>query len=156
MKKNYEKYVLYGLLAIVVIGAVFAFTGFAGGTSKNKLNPNVANSLKADPPSSFKSIMTGDTSSGSVSVELTPSVVSNGQLKVKISINTHSVSLDQFDLKQITTLEHDGKLIKPASAPGLGCYHFSGELVFNVNKEINSFTIRIKGIPLVEERVFNW
>ena len=44
MKGNYENYILYGILALVIIGLIFSFSGFFSGSSGNKLsaNPNVA------------------------------------------------------------------------------------------------------------------
>ena len=149
MKGSYENYVLYGVLVLVVIGLVYSFMGFSG-TSTTKTT-----SQKADEPG-FELKSSGTTSSGDVSIDLTPIEVGNDKLKVKISANTHSVDLSQFDLKEITTLEYNGKVIKPVSAPALSGHHNDGELVFNTKEKIDSFTIKIRGIPNVEERVFKW
>ena len=151
MKKDYENYILYGLLVLVVAGLIFSFSGFFG----NKPAKAIA-AASTDDGTGFKSINTGSTDTGDVSIELTPQKADNGQLKIKISANTHSVDLSQFDLKDITTLEYNGKVIKPVSAPALSGHHNDGELVFNTKEKINSFTIKIRGIPNVEERVFKW
>lgn len=158
MKRNYGNYIMYALLVLVIIVLVLAFTGLSLDTPKKTANkPKIASAPhQNEDGSGFKSIDSGSTGAGDVSIELTPLGVSNNQLKIEISTNTHSVSLGQFDLKEITTLEYNGKSIKPVSAPNLGGHHSSGELVFEVREEIDSFIIKIKGIPKVEERVFEW
>ena len=104
----------------------------------------------------FKTVSTGSADSGDVLMDLTPKGMENGKFAVDISVNTHSVDLSQFDLMQITTLDYEGKAIKPASAPKLSGHHSSGELIFDTGSEIKNFKITIKGIPAVEERVFEW
>ena len=95
-------------------------------------------------------------SQGTVSIDLTPHKVSNGNLVVDIAVNTHSGDLSEFDLLQLVTLEFDGTTIKPKSAPQLQGHHSSGELVFDVKEDISNFKIIIKDIPDIEERVFEW
>ena len=75
---------------------------------------------------------------------------------MKIDVNTHIADLSKFDLKQLTTLEYNGKYIKPIDVPNLKGHHSSGILMFNVGDDIKGFIIKIKGIPLVEERIFKW
>jgi hypothetical protein len=89
-------------------------------------------------------------------VELTPATVDKERLILKFNINTHSVGLSGYDLKQITTLEYKGKELKPVKASRVGGHHSSGTIEFETGEEIGSFIIRIKGIPRVEERVFEW
>ena len=107
-------------------------------------------------PSGFKMITSGDTETGNVQIDLAPAGFQNGQLKVDIAVNTHSVDLSKYDLKKITTLEYDGKKTAPISAPQLSGHHTSGTLIFNVGNEMNAFKIKISGIPSIEERVFEW
>ncbi len=157
MKKNNEKYFLYGLFGLVIILLIFVFSGFTFDTNKTTGKTiNSQNSIENDDGSNFKLITSGSTSSGEVAVDLKPHKVRNGQLQVDIGVNTHSVSLEGFDLKEITTLEFDGRSIKPISAPLLSGHHNSGTLIFDVGEEIESFTIKIIGIPKIEERVFTW
>lgn len=99
---------------------------------------------------------TGSTGSGDVLIELTPHEVVDGLLEVDIAVNTHSVTLEGFDLMQITTLEFNGKTLKPIDAPTLRGHHNSGTLSFEVGEDIDRFTIKIEGIPNVEERTFEW
>lgn len=154
--KNYENYILYGILIIVIIGLVYALTGFSRNISRaTTLTTTVTDKIKTTE-SNFKSIDSGTTNPGDVSVELKPHKIINGKLNVDISVNTHSIDLNQFDLKQITTLEYNGKTIKPISALTLTGHHNSGNLVFDLGENVDSFTIIIKGIPKVEERMFKW
>ncbi len=104
---------------------------------------------------SFDTKLTGSTGSGDALVELTPKIDSN-KLVVKFNINTHSVRLSRFDLTNITTLEYEGKIRKPIKASRIGGHHSSGTIVFDTGEDISSFTIRIKGIPSVNERIYEW
>ncbi len=108
------------------------------------------------PAATFKTISAGSTDSGDVLVELTPKGTKSEKFEVDVSVNTHSVDLSQFNLMKITLLEYEGKTIRPVSAPKLSGHHSSGELIFDTGKEIKSFKITIKGIPAVDERVFEW
>ncbi|RME32150.1 hypothetical protein D6789_00475 [Candidatus Woesearchaeota archaeon] len=99
---------------------------------------------------------TGSTAMGDVLIELTPRGVVNGKLSVDISMNTHSVMLSQFDLKERTTLKFAGRSVKPLEAPSLRGHHVSGTLVFDVGQDLDSYSIIIEGVPKVEERIFTW
>ncbi len=104
----------------------------------------------------FDSISTGSLGSGDALLELTPVTIDKEKLVVNFKVNTHSVRLNEFDLKQITTLEYKGKKLKPVRASRMGGHHSSGTIEFKTGEEIGSFLIRIKGIPRVDERVFEW
>ena len=66
------------------------------------------------------------------------------------------MELSAYDLKEITFLEFEGKSLKPTESPQMQSHHNSGTLVFDVGKEMESFAIKIKGLPEIGERVFNW
>ena len=159
-----EDILLIGLLVAVIGVFLFAVFGSAipikiGGTSgaaSSGSSTGYTATAAAKSTSGFKTISTGSTDQGEVQIDITPQGVDSGKLAVDIAINTHSVDTSQFDLKQITTLEYEGKSINPSSAPSLSGHHFNGQLVFDVGKDIKSFTIKISGIPLVEERVYSW
>lgn len=104
----------------------------------------------------FNSISTGSLRSGDTLLVLTPATIDKERLVLKFEVNTHSVRLNGFDLKQITTLEYKGKKLKPVKASRMGGHHSSGTIEFKTGEEIGSFLIRIKGIPRVKERVFEW
>lgn len=164
MKGKYENYILFGVLILLIAGLIFAVTGFTekeittNTIDKTASKPldNLNDKDNSNDKSGYQTVSTGTTEPGDVSVELTPQGINNGQLQVEIAVNTHSVDLNQFDLKEITTLEFDDKLIKPVSALILRGHHNAGTLVFEVDDELDSFIIKIRGIPKVEERVFEW
>ncbi len=141
------KTTFFSLLALIIF--------IVGCTSDNSI-PSGENNNKNVLQPAFKTVSTGGTGSGDVLIELTPKGMEDGKFEVDILLNTHSVDLSQFDLVKITLLEYEGKLIKPVSAPELSGHHGSGTLAFDTGKEIKNFKIIIKGIPAVEERVFEW
>jgi hypothetical protein len=104
----------------------------------------------------LKPVLSGSTEQGDVAIELQPVENNNGNIRVRISANTHSVDLSQFDLKKITVMQIKDMAITPLSAPELSGHHSSGELVFNVDGDAEEFTIVINGIPKTEQRIFRW
>jgi len=140
----------------VVLVVVFLLLGYSIYTMINLFGATKpAQSLQESKSVQFKTISSGTTDSGDVSIELTPAGTKDGKLQISISANTHSVDLSQFDLNQITTLEFEGKSMKPVSAPKLSGHHSSDIIEFDVG-DISKFSVIIKGIPKVEERVFKW
>lgn len=165
-KMKTDDIILIVLLAAVV--GVLLFAVFGSAIFPIKIGGNLGNAGSGSgtgyagstgikqSASGFKTVSTGSTNQGEVEISLTPQGVDNGKLAVDIALNTHSVDTSKFDLKQITTLEYEGKSIKPSSAPSLSGHHFNGQLVFDVGKDIKSFTITLSGIPKVEKRVYTW
>jgi len=158
MSKTKEQILLYGALLLAVgtlVYALFAVMGNNTGSS-NIGSSNSGNAPKTSPnlANGFETIGSGSTDQGEVSIELTPVNGEKG-FRVMIAANTHSVDLSQFDLRKITTLEYGGKEIQPIAAPDLSGHHSTGELVFDAEVP-SGFTIRIRGIPKEEERVFTW
>lgn len=96
------------------------------------------------------------TSSGAVTIDLTPEGVKDGKLVFHIGVNTHSVALEQYDLKNLTLLDYGGTTIEPAYAPQLSGHHNSGTISFPVDHEQKTFKVIIRGIPDSDERVFEW
>ncbi|MBR9699334.1 hypothetical protein GOV09_02670 [Candidatus Woesearchaeota archaeon] len=150
-----EKYVLYGVLILVVIVLAFSLSGYAPGINSGSGDRQLPPTSQIIDSAS-DAVVTGTTGAGDVEIELIPHEVENEVLEVDISANTHSVDLSQFDLLKITTLEFDGKAIAPDSAPKLGGHHASGTLTFKVNKPIQDFKITIREIPKIKDRVFEW
>lgn len=141
------------LKVITVMLAAVAGTAIALAITNN--GTGLKGEAMASGVPSFGTQVTGSMASGDAVVELTPEFDSN-RLVVKFSVNTHSVSLGSFNLKDITILEYEGKTIKPLKASRIGGHHSSGTIVFDTGKDIRSFTIRIKGIPDVNERIYEW
>ncbi len=154
---KYEKHILLVLLMLVIMGFLFSIEGISESIPEiaAKSSNNNKEVSSSNTPS-FKSIDSGSTNNGEVSVELTPIGMKDEKLAVKISVNTHSVDLSQFDLKQLTTLRYNEKTAKPVSAPILSGHHSDGLLAFEVDEWVTEFTIKIKDIPKIEERIFTW
>ena len=138
-----QSYMWYGLPVIACLALVFALI-------------IIFAPFQAENAVVFKTIGSGSTDSGAVLIELTPEEMHDGVLNVRIAANTHSVDLTKFDLKRMAALEFSGKTLKPTEAPVLQGHHVSGTLRFDTGENIKIFTIKIRGIPNVEERVFEW
>ncbi len=141
-----NKYYVFGFI-LLIIGLSFGIFLYYNSTLKNE----------SDTILKLNTVSTGSTSNGGVQIELTPKKISLGKLEVEIVMNTHSVDLSRFNLKEITMLEYEGKQLMPYSAPNLMGHHISGTLIFEVmDNELDSFRIVILGIPKVEKRIFEW
>lgn len=103
----------------------------------------------------FETKTIGSLDDGDVEIALTPQIADK-KLIVKVGMNTHSVNLGQFDLATITTLEYEGKIIRPTDAKKPGGHHSYGKIVFDIGEERGSFTIRIAGIPRIQDRIYEW
>lgn len=96
-------------------------------------------------------------SGGDVTVELTPLSYEEGELILRISINTHNVDdLNNYDLKKIMTLEIGSTVINPVKTPRLGGHHNSGKIVFEVEELPKQFAVGITGLNLAGKREFIW
>ena len=137
-----EHILLIGIIVILLGGLIYSISGFF--VNSDKINiPAGSDKLKKK------------NSESTVTVDLTPKF-ENGKLYVDIEINTHTVDLSQYDLKDIVALEFEGKSIKPVSAPKLSGHHNSVQLIFDVGKELSNFKIIVKDLPDIQERVFEW
>jgi len=108
------------------------------------------------PQVTYSSISTGSTGPGDVLIEITPRGTVQNQLVFDFTANTHSVDLSQFDLREITTLAIGIRELHPVSAPQLSGHHVSGELVFDIEDDPETFILTIVGIPDVQVREFDW
>lgn len=149
---------LAALVLLVVAGLVFSIGGLIGLTTGRAApgNPPAQFPAAQASPSRFPTISTGTTAEGDVQIDLSPKGVNSGQLFVAVSANTHSVELSAYNLAELAVLEYGGKSVRPSSAPAFSGHHNSGSLVFNVDEDLQAFTITIRGIPAVSERVFAW
>lgn len=100
-------------------------------------------------------------SEGLVEVDVTPVDVSpnSDSWKFNITLNTHSVELDQ-DLTKIGVLVDDkGSVYQPQSWEGTppGGHHREGVLTFSPPPaNPDSITLKIRGVGGVVERSFTW
>ena len=156
-----QKTIIFAISVLAGIGAIFVFSKIFNVNEKTGVTSAIATenaeaSTKSSNRLVFKIQSTGSMEDGDALVDLKPKALKNGRLMVSLSANTHSVDLGQFDLTKITTLEYQGKVFKPAKASRIGGHHARSKIVFDIGEDITSFKIIIKGIPNVQERVYEW
>ncbi len=100
--------------------------------------------------------ITGTTETGDVSIALTPQRIAGNILAVAMKVDTHSVDLSPFDLTRTTILTAAGKTYRPIGTPKLTGHHASGTLLFKIKKIPEQMTIKIQGIPMQQQRVYQW
>ncbi len=146
-----ENIILIVLVVIVIGGLIFSLSSFFTApvtkTTSVKVETNQPIVASKYPTRVSESL---------VAIDLTPQEYKDGKLNVKLGVNTHTGDLADYDLMQLTTLEVEGKLIKPSSATKLSSHHVTGTLTFEIDKEPQNFKIIITGIPEISERVFEW
>jgi hypothetical protein len=121
-----------------------------------KTEAQASEEMKQSRSNPFIAKSTGSMGSDDVVIELTPEVNNDQTLQLKFTINTHSVKLSSFDLMEITTLEYNNKTVRPVKASRLGGHHSSGNIVYDTKEDISRFTVKIKGIPYIKERIYEW
>lgn len=141
---------IYAILIVIIGIAAYTIIGFIN--EDNVISPNKGEQQRLE----LSTISTGSTGSGDVAIDLTPIEMRDGNLIVNAALNTHSVDLSQFDLKRIATLEYNGKIMYPIEAPEIEGHHSSGRIIFKIDGELKYFKITIKGIPKIEERMYEW
>jgi len=95
-------------------------------------------------------------SEGQVTIKITPIEFKDGIFSFNIQIDTHTGSLEDYNLAELTELIYSDKSIKPVSAPTLSGHHSSGILQFQVEEKPEQFRIVVNGIPDIERREFVW
>lgn len=159
MNKKVFFYTIFIIFLITLSGCIFASSKSEKDISKPiSVKENTVNSPKNNIDSTPKenSIFEQRISSGSVTVELEPTKFENGKLYISAGINTHTVDLDQYDLKKMTTLTYKGKTVYPESIPDLSGHHNSGIFIFQLDKQPEEFVIKITGLSDIQDREFRW
>lgn len=100
---------------------------------------------------------------GPVTIDVEWMGTENGLLTFAVAMNTHSVDLDLYDLRELTVLRDDtGREYPPASwdsAPG--GHHRQGTLIFSIpdsliQGETKYLELFIRDVAGVNERVLKW
>jgi hypothetical protein len=145
------------LIGIVVVFIFAKISGQGSGVTAESFSKEAGTiEGKFSNMLTFDTKSTGSMGSGDAVVELTPQIKDGNKLIVHFKANTHSVSLGNLDLLEITTLEYEGKILKPVKADRIGGHHSTSVIVFDVGKEIKNFKIKLYGIPNIQERVYEW
>jgi hypothetical protein len=150
--KRFSRPLLIGLGAAVVIGAaLLALSLFLAGPASNTSSP------AADAPQTSEG--------GGVTVKATW-LADREAPTFAIVLDTHSVALDGYDLRQLALLRVDGVSVKPNSwdAPA-GGHHRTGTLTFPsttshgnqlITERSQKIELVISGVGDVPERVLTW
>ncbi len=100
---------------------------------------------------------------GSVTIDVEWIKAEDGLLTFDVSMNTHSVDLDEYDLEELAVLRDDeGNEYHTASwdsAPG--GHHREGTLIFPIpdslrQRKAKYIEIMIRGVAGIEQRVLRW
>ena len=142
---------LAGLLAVLILAGCSS----AATASKPQSAPPPVSSQPREPSSAPVQSSSG----GSVTIEAKSLGHQSDSLVFEVTMDTHSVNLDEYDLKQLATLKDDkGSEYRPvdwSSAPG--SHHRSGKLVFaHADKSTKTFELVIRNVAGVSERVLRW
>jgi len=109
----------------------------------------------------YPSFVSGTMEPGNIRLELSPEGFKNSAFKVRFFANAHDMVLEPYDLAQMTTLQYEGRLLKPSHTDRMKGHHDSGLMYFDIGKShdpdsLATFSITVKGLPRDEVRVFNW
>ena len=142
-----DKKLLITLSLVALIAAAFIL-------ATTQLSPSTPNQQPTTTASSWEAQTTGTTNSGDAEIQLTPRY-ENNQLVVRYRADTHTLALEEYDLKELTTLYMEGNQLRPQQATPMGGHHPSGEITFNTD-EPKSFSITIQEIGLEDMREYAW
>jgi hypothetical protein len=135
--------IYYVVLSVSILALLFAIYTIAFPTQQTSTtNPTQT--------STYDPITTGTTNQGDVEITLQPQ--KGEKLTISMSANTHSIDLSKYNLAELVTLND---LQKPIQSPTLSGHHAQGQLVFE-KPETPTLTVKIKGIPQQQERVYTW
>lgn len=116
---------------------------------------------KSSAPTATTSGQVRSNGEGAVTVDIEWLGVQNGSAVFNVSMDTHSVNLDQYDLKEMTVLrDSSGKTYRPTSWDSqAGGHHRAGTLTFatdSVTGKTGYFELIVRDIASVKERAFRW
>jgi len=155
-----------GFLSLLAAGPTFAGMNGGGpgggmGTGDDRGMSELSSGSKQKAPgmmsvSDMPAVSIGSMDSGGVKLELKPVSFERGLLKVKFSASTHTENLARHNLMEQAMLIYDGNETGPVKVDRMRGHHAGGTMIFDVEGNPEHFKIVIKGIPSVEERVYEW
>ncbi|MBI2847585.1 MAG: hypothetical protein HYX83_00255 [Chloroflexi bacterium] len=148
---------------IAILTMVFAFTACSTGYTAQ---PKTGDSAATPPATSSIQPASGLVQSNdeaAVTIDMKWSGVQGNSLVFQVSMDTHSVDLDRYDLKKIAVLrDESGNQFQPASWDSVpGGHHRQGTLAFPVPDSLSLnkakyIEVIIRDVAGVKERVFKW
>jgi hypothetical protein len=148
-----------GLLVISVVAVLLSVLVLSGCSSAATVSgqentPSGVNSSSAKPSGAVQS-----SSGGSVTVKAKLLGHEGDSLVFEITMDTHSVDLDKYDLGELAVMRDDqGGQYNPIAwqAPA-GGHHRSGKLAFlHPDLTAKTFELVIRNVAGIEERALRW
>lgn len=122
----------------------------------NRLASRIKSTTGTYTFNSMHRISTGTMTDGGVKMELEPASFENGIFRVKFYANTHKVNLGQYNMMELMHLEYADVGYRPVSTKRMRGHHAGGEIEFRVPEVPDHFRIVVRGLPDLEERIFEW
>jgi hypothetical protein len=104
------------------------------------------------PSEGMKRLSTGDMKNGGVRIEIEPVAYRDGVLECRFYANTHVGNLGGHDLKMQARLYVEDAVYERVSVDKMRGHHASGVISFRVPIPPAKFSIKITGIPNVNEK----
>lgn len=105
---------------------------------------------------SMRRLSAGSMTDGGVRMELKPYLFENGVFRMKFYANTRSVNLGNYEMMELMHLEYRNMKYKPISMDRMHGQNAEGEVEFHIPEAPDRFRIVIRGLPNMEEHVFQW
>jgi hypothetical protein len=111
---------------------------------------------RTSTPATISAAAAQTSEGGSVTVVVTPQTTDDS-VAFTVALDTHSVDLDGYDLREIALLRVDGRELRPTAwdAPK-GGHHRQGTLVFPASPPGGSMELVIRDVAGIAERSFRW
>jgi|GEM_PF-2520971 len=151
-------------ITILIILAATAFIGYfvfyqSKSVAQNAPVNNETSENRQLPVSNAQTWQTKTDEQANVSVAVTPIDLSpqSSQWKFDVSMNTHSIELDQDMIKSSVLIDSDGAEYKPVEWQGpTGGHHLEGMLIFNkIVSAPKQIKLKIVGVAGTV-RIFTW
>jgi len=158
-KTTFKTTLILAVISLMAIAPAFADMGnqsAESGSGMANLEKTGYAQKSAQTRMDFSKVFTGNMNSGGVRMDMKPVSFKDGKLKVKFSANTHTGSLGDYDLMELSTLEFGDKSFRPVKADRMRGHHAGGMLVFEVSELPEHFNIIVEGIRNRGRRVFEY
>lgn len=155
---KFVKSVVSVILVIIFSIAVSGCSASSNTPANSSYQPTSSSSLTTP-----KNGLVQSNSEGAVTIAIKWMGIKDGSLLFDVSMDTHSVDLDQYDLGKLAVLRDDeGNEYRPISwrSPP-GGHHRSGALAFSLpaslsQGKVNYLELVIKDVAGIKERVLRW
>lgn len=155
MLKNRTKYLVVTVIMLSLLTALV----ITGCSSSGKTSSQSAPQTGPTKPLGSLSGQTQSSSGGSVTLEAKLLGHQGDSLVFEIAMNTHSVNLDGYDLRQLALLRDDKDVeYRPVEwSAASGGHHRSGKLVFtHPDQSVKTLELVIRNVAGVKERILRW